>query len=910
VAGKAAMAANTREDNANGTAAKDIQLPSYLDFDTPLDANGKRTPFLNQSSADITDAINQNQFNFDLGTIGSDTVDYSRQSDDITAVVSFKANTNDQYILVGALDGDLIDAGDRIDHLVSVENVVASNGNNSTLDLTGADRDLKITFSNNYDRVKNYNANYVAGEMGREVHQIKVADAKTGTSAINQNYVDYVFVDTNTKAGNTNTVGSDASWTDARWNRIEGSDFNETVEVSAYQAGAPLTMNLRGGSNVVTFEGKSLATTLDVNLTTNIITATNVHTALKDDHDDNVVDVTVNSTHTITSYTAQNTIPAAGTTNKLTLKATRDPNDSVQFAAGTLNKFFVFGGVTDATPSITVKVGSGAAENSIELVGYETINDADTNDVYDFQNLAGISTTLRLSDNGANDHDTIKVTNSADAVAYDGAADGIISLNGLKTASFITGTFDFDVLDVTALTGTTVTAASGSADGDDEIVIGALPTGGLSTATLFESVVVTQALVTQAGTTFTLNTSANTLVAGSTTLNLDANARTLSFSGVALDPAANSFDPASSLAVTGNLTLGTSGPGNVTLIGGLGNDTINGGDGADTLRGGQGNDTLNGGFVAATGAVYNITFTGGASAFTADGDNLTIAGATLTADAAPAAFNTGAASNQILTGSDTDQIGAAFASLTLATWQTALQAAGMSAGEAATLTGVTYNATTNVLGFQFSNAAAGATILITDFQTGQDLTGGTVTAVEAFTAPAAQLESTDTYVFEKTAALNGADTINNFNHTNVTTDDRLDFTAFLGGAASPFATARDGATQDLDLSANNLGIIFGKSSLALADVKTTGTATAAFGEVIVGATGDGFKGVVLVTADADGVGEGVPATNDAYKVYYVWDADTGAGVDLKVQLVGTVNSTTELTAADLLDPANGGDAFI
>jgi hypothetical protein len=259
----------------------------------------------------------------------------------------------------------------------------------------------------------------------------------------------------------------------------------------------------------------SIFAPLDVPAGFEFVTADVTHWAVKDDHNSATVDPVQGATDSITSYSAQNGI-AAG---KLTLKATRGAIDQVSFAAGlTEPKFFVFGGVTDATPSITVKIGSGSVENSIELVGFEYIVDATTDDVHQ---PGSIAPTLRLFDNGGPDvdHDTIKVNAAADAVAVDGAANGTISLTGLKTAFFVGGPFNWEVLDITNVAGTTVTAVTGDALGvTDELIVGALSTGGVTSALDFESVVVTQALVTQAGTTITLNTTTNQVVAGAKTL--------------------------------------------------------------------------------------------------------------------------------------------------------------------------------------------------------------------------------------------------------------------------------------------------------------------------------------------------------------------------------------------------------
>ena len=870
VASKASMGANARSDASGPGTGTDILLATYLDFDAPLTVvapEGKRVPFAEQTSADITDAINQNQFTFSMGAGGSDTVDYSQQSDDIVAAVRFTA-TPDQYILVGAADGDLTDAGDRIDHLVDVENVVASSGNNSTLDLTASDRSLKITFSNNYDNVANWNASFNPG-YGREIHTIKVADGVTGTSAISQNYIDYVYVDTSTT--NTDPVPADA-----RWNRIEGSDFNETVEFSGYEAFTPNTLNLRGGSNLVTYEGESIFALLDVPAGFEFVTAQVSHFAVKDDHNSATVDPVQGATDSITSYSAQNGI-AAG---KLTLKATRGAIDQVSFAAGlTEPKFFVFGGVTDATPSITVKIGSGSVENSIELVGFEYISDATTDDTYDFVNLASIAPTLRLFDNGGPDvdHDTIKVNAAADAVAVDGAANGTISLTGLKTAFFVGGPFNWEVLDITNVAGTTVTAVTGDALGvTDELIVGALSTGGVTSALDFESVVVTQALVTQAGTTITLNTTTNQVVAGAKTLTVSPGMTTLSLSGTALD---GSFDPESSLAVTSAVTLNAVGTGNVTLIGGKAGDTITGASGADTLRGAQGDDTLDGSFVAAKGEIYTVNIAGVGTTSGAAGDTMTIGGLTITTAAVPAL------PTEIAAGADADQIGAAFESQTLASWKAALDLAGnLTTAQAAELVLVKYDQATNNLNFTFSATAAASLVnaaLITNpAVTGAAVLGASEVDTQVY---AARAESADTYVFEQSKALNGVDTINNFDLL-----DTLDFTAYFGGAVVNTFTGILDNSAPWSFGTSNW-IVQGYNKATLADTDFNGA-----GEMSIG---DGSKNVFITTADANGVAD---ATNQPYNVYYVYDSDETAGVSVTVELVGTVNSAAELTFGTIL----------
>jgi len=217
---------------------------------------------------------------------------------------------------------------------------------------------------------------------------------------------------------------------------------------------------------------------------------------------------------------------------------------------------------------------------------------------------------------------------------------------------------------------------------------------------------------------------------------------------------------------------------------------------------------------------------------------------------------------------------------------------------------VTYDAVANTLTFQFNNTANGSTVVAADVD-GTDLTGGTVTASEVFTAFVAATESSDTYVFESTAALNGADTINNFNAANAGTDDLLDFRAFLGAAATPDATPTNFATTGKDLLVGeNVAVVFNKGSLAAGDIAL------ATGADVAGKIGlvDNGKAVVLVTADADGASD---ATINSYLVYYVEDTNATAGgagnQTFTVTLVGTINSGTELNAADLF---TGTDSFV
>lgn len=486
---------------------------------------------------------------------------------------------------------------------------------------------------------------------------------------------------------------------------------------------------------------------------------------------------------------------------------------------------------------------------------------------------------------GLGDHDGIAVQNDAVGSAPAGSLANGIKLASLSNAFGI----DFDVLDITAVTsGNLVLEGAPGTLGwgvDDELVVGAL--GRIAQVSQFESLVLTEASTDQ-GTALTLDLDNGVLRAGGTQL-FTYGGSTLSANGLVHGNTGGGV-AAVAAGLTINVIDSSAGAG-ATVWGGSGADVLTGGAGNDTLRGGAGNDMLDGGFTPAAAGQYKVTLSGGASVLGADGDNLTIAGVTITAAAAPAAFNAASASNQILTGADADQVGSAFAAVSLATWKTALVAAGASAAEANELLAVGYDGFTNVLTLQFSNAAAAQSLVLADFATGKDLTGGSITATEALTAAVARQESADTYVFEASAALNGLDTINNFNAAGLATDDTLDFSAFLGGAANVAGAAADFQAAGLDLSgAANAGVVFNKAVLAASDIQ----ATAAAGKIALENNG---KAVVLATADADGMAD---AANTGYNVYFIEDTDAGAGINYNVYLVGTVHSAAELNAADLL----------
>lgn len=621
--------------------------------------------------SDIPEVINFEQFSFEMGT-GVDTVDYSHETGRIASIVEFNQDNLTQYVLVdGDSDGLFNDAESRVDKLVSVENIVASQGE-SILDLTNAGQDLKITFSNNYDRSGSYTADYDS-KYGLEVHEIKVANATTGSAIINMNYQDYVFVD-------TNLTDIYAPAPNAVWNRIEGSDYNETVEMSGWEADEAHTLNLRGGENRVTYEGDSVAITIDVIApvaatpdTTGMIVVDALHTAPRDLHDaDQSDDGQVSGIDVITSYSAQNTI-AAG---QLTIKGARRDEDSISFKDGiaTLSKLIVLGGVVDATSAITVTIDDGGAlQNSLNLVGFEILQDASSDDVYSMSDLQVVLDQLTLLDNPANDRDTIKVSDDAASSDFNGGlGTEFISLGALETE--FSG-FDFDILDISNVTNSTtplvkLTILGDAADTEvQEIIVGALDAISDESGQGINNFDVLSLTNASAGTGFNLNLDKGEFQNTTGT-------RIFDFDGSTLD-ASRVTGRDMILTVTDTNNIGA------TVIGSAGNDTISGGSGDDMLMGGAGRDTMDGG--ADIPEIHKFTISdpdGGA------GESITINGVTITEGAVIESI--------VVAENDADAIGAAF----VRAWE----ANPAQFANRADLASVTYDATSNVLSFTFSTS--------------------------------------------------------------------------------------------------------------------------------------------------------------------------------------------------------------
>jgi hypothetical protein len=561
--------------------------------------------------------------------------------------------------------------------------------------------------------------------------------------------------------------------------------------------------------------------------------------------------------------------------------ASQDAEDTLE-VAGVGNKVFLLAEQGTTDNQITLRLGSGAAQNTVILTGYERLQDAASNDVYDMQVLASVLAGLTLTDNGAQDHDAIKVRN--DAVNFNGAGANTISLESLSTNAGGGFGFDFDVLDITGVTANNLiltggtNAAPANADGDttDEVVLGALSR--VTTITNFEAVVLTEASVT-AGSTFTFNAGTGVLSQGSTNVTLGTTA--ISFGGLIREVPTVGGIAQYGQSYVADVTTGvtvTVSNGGAEIHGGAGADTLIGAGGNDTFRGGAGNDTLDGGIGTETRTVQVAGIMGGG---TADGTvAVVLNGNTVVTFTEAAGVNTlGDNFGSVALGNAV----VSFINNNLAAVNTAAAWTG-----GAALAGASFNQNNGLITFTFVSGinANNAEAIALNVNLGTD--AGTLAASAQSVVSEGSDGGVNTFIFAPTAAANGQDTINNFK--NAATDDNLIVDAFLG-AAPTFAGVANFVAAGLAVGNGQVGVVFNKASLTAADVQLA----AAAGKISVP---DNGKAVVLVTADADGTAD---ATNNPYLMYYIQDtdADLGAGEQsYTVTLVATINSATELTAAN------------
>ena len=895
----------------SSTDDADLQIDTWLNYDilddTDLAAPSRMTVGdLRAAGADdgdastsetdeIPEAENIGLFNFAMGD-DTDTVDYSNETGFIGAVVDF--DTDGQAVLNEVLvsndnDQDFTDGSNRVDFITGSENFVASQGT-SLIDLTQAEVGLKVRFNADDGPTSTDTS------LDRDVFRVQLSNLDSTDPFATINFLEYE------DAGDD----GDVTQATAAWNTIEAGDLNDLIELTDHETTASHTFNLRGGENEVNYNEltRSIDTTITVTdfvaatpTTTGLVTATTTFT------DGN--GIAIGGTDVATSYSQQNTVA----TGSLRVEASQDAEDSVTFAGAT-DKLFILGEVVDGSDQISVTLGETGSQNTVELTGYEILQDAGTDDVYDLQDLDRVLNNLTLRDDeypgaitGTGDTDTIMVGN--DAVAFDGgpteheAAANQISLEVFND----TFAFDFDILDITTVTSSGLTIlgdddnqdnlvpdatlnaldndyvgdADTDGDGDadtardiasDAVVLGSL--GLIDDVQFFDVLALTDATVAASGSSFDFDVTALELQNGSGTsqFTFDADADTLDAS-----------------RVTSDVTLTATSATAVTMIGGAGNDTISGGSGNDAITGNAGDDTLDGG--TAQGEIQTVTFDAGTLLGGEDALRIGFGGVFNTTDVVleTSTDNTDVVADITLGAAtaDEDAVGQAFADFTDANWETAL---GLTAGD---ILSVDFDLATNVLTFNFAAQAGDVATLVFSEDDGQgNVDENTVNGTVLDDATAFSGNGDDTFNFTDG---NGTDTINGF---DVTSGDQLDFSGITGiNAADETAIAanaaavagNDGGTHVFADGADGTGTEAIASYTDLADV-------AAFLEAGINAT-DAHNYVAVINSIVGG-----SEVSYAYLVDVDADADTADQIDEgDVTLIGVINeeNAAVLTVADI-----------
>ncbi len=907
---------NVMSDNARADSwdeRDDIVINSYLNYDL-LDGRGTAPERLSVADLraiasgtadtadtdDIPEVRNFSLFNFLLGQ-DTDRVDYSNETGTIAAVVNFNEEDDTQYVMVDhnasqshGSNGGYKGADDRIDRLVDVEEVVASQGE-SILDLTNSDRALAVQFSR-----------LITTDGGRDVHSVQLADLETD-EVISRNYLEYRDNDIDDDNNGSNAVTpADPADVFALWNTIEDGDSNSRVEFTDAETGTDDTpagefshyYYGRGGLNEANYNELTRSIVLELNvveydennpagsgLVTGDVSFTN-----------GIFGQFIGDMDYLESYSAQNEIAAGA----LRVEASQDAEDIVGFAPGLLNKLFILGEVLSGSDQITVRIGSGDEANSVELTGFEYLADSAEDDVYDMRDLERVQDNLNLIDNPTDDRDVIAVGD--DAVAYDGgpaaltAAADTISLEVLND---VFG-FDFDVLDITGVEeedliivgddddqdGDTIPnwldidyIGVGDVDGDgandvardtpiapvdgdaDDVVVGDLDL--IASISGFQDIWLTDASIASNGSEFVLDITGSELEDDSSAL-FTTNALGLNFS-----------------LVTSGVTVSVNDLGAVGayIVGSTKADTITGGSGDDYLEGGAGNDTLDGG----TATEVRTVELSGILDPAADAVTITMGtgGVVLTVNenAAPVDNDPTDGTLDVLAGSGADAVGAALASLIAANLTAingvvdAFDTGVAGVADDVDLLSATYDAGTNLLTFTFQQ---GVDVEVGDAIVVADTDGGTFAASTDTPISEGGDGGIDTFGFAATGAANGTDTINGF--IAGVGGDVLDFTAFF-----------DGTFQGLHGPTVTTGTNSEGTNPAQEVVRFDNLGTALTAAVIAAETGDdqaldidGAAGARLVVLEINSTATG----EDAY-VWMAYDANqNGVIVASEVTLVG------------------------
>ncbi len=880
---------NARAHAPANAVEGEIAVNTYLTYDLLNQAGGSPTRMLvatlkgtdpvagaplnttNQSAdrGNLPQLSNQGLNIFDLGA-QIDRVDYSAETGQVIALVTDEAPPSTQYVIVNdnGTDNVFNDATDRLDVLKDVEEVVAPRGV-GVIDLTASNRDWQITFSRNFNPATDVDAT-----LDRATHAIGLVDAATGTS-FGRSFIEY------RDAGQSASINQ----APATWSQVQGSDHNETLFFASSQGDETHTSVLRGGTNAARYFELTRSILVDIT-----ITPWQNSTSLADDSNssgritanvvptigDGVTPLSAN-THVISSHTPDNRV-SPGT---LQFSATQDAEDAISFNGTSLPKWIEIGSL------VTVRLAAGPETAALQITGFEFLRDnGSSDDVYAIDSIfRATQGNPRLTDGAGNDHDTVRLADEALGSAAVGGAINSVNLGTLTGPSPGFGV-DFDVLDLSAISANGLQAV-GTAGTDDELVVGRLAS--LSSVSLFEALVLTRNS-TDKGNALTLDLDAGTLKAGSTTL--------FSYSGSVLSAAGTVFGSAGQASAVAAVDTGlnitvvdsTVGAG-ATIWGGLAADLIIGGAGNDVIRGGDGNDVLDGGVPAGAGTfteTWALTLTGTPDAVAAAANRITIAmtidGAALTlTEAAVADTSYGDGNGAVVDGASRNTIGTAMAGLINA------NLAAINAGPGTgTLTGASFDSGNGTVLLSYLAGVNANDVVTFVLNAGAGPDGGTFTLSAGVNVNGGN-GGIDTFVFERTASLNGRDSILDFTAAS----DKLDVSAFAGAAiaaASPSINAATGGS--LAGVATTAEFIFNKAqaTLSVNDFSTGGAA----GKFVLA---DNTKVVVIVTADP--TGSRGDAANTPVSVYFIENGPLAGLSDLSVSLVGTVTGPVELTLADI-----------
>lgn len=825
----------------------------------------------------IPQVSNQTLNTFDLG-LKVDRVDYSAESGKIVAVVSKDAPADTQWVLVNdnGTDNVFNNATDRIDTLKNIEEIVASAGG-GVLDLTNSGQDLNVTFS------RNFNATTDIGSGDRAIHRIELVD-QNSEAAYGRSYIDV-------RDGGKDAAVSVAT---AAWTSVQGSDRNETLSFSDFESGEARVNVLRGGNNAVKFNELTRSILVDVAITPWVAS-----TSAADDSNSSGR-TTLTTSFTIgdglrlvsdnTNVTSSNTPDNAISPGVLLLTGTQDAEDAISFS-GSLPKIITLGQSIGATDYVNVRLSGNASNtDALRITGFEFIRDsASSDDLYIADNIAkATQANPVLTDATGDDHDTIRIgTNALGSAAVGGVASAIdmAKLNGVFPGFDV----DFDVLDISTVNASALTV-TGTTGSDDELVLGKLST--VSAVTLFESLVLTNATA-ESSSTLTLDLDGSKVTYGSNG-QFSFNGSLISGNGLVFNSTGQaSVIPAMTAGL--NITVIDSTPGaGATLYGGNGADVFNGGAGNDVFRGGGGNDSLNAGAAAgpgASGETWAFTVLGNPDATPDAGHRVKITmnidGKVLTlSEAATAAVDTDYADGDgaFADGSSTNDIGAAMAALINAN----LSAINTGPGTG-TLAGATYSTVDNQVVLRFLSGVDANDVVSFAVNKGALVDDGSLQISQGINVNGSNGGS-DTFIFEKSGALNGTDSITNFTPFS----DKLDVKAFAGGAIvsgnAPINGANGATLGGVPTIAE---FVFNKAQGGL----STSDFSVSF-EAGKLALNDGGRSVVVVTQDPTGArGD---AANTPVTLYFVENGSAPGLSDLTVSLVGIISGPIELSMSDML----------